>query len=133
VNELAEAVTEVARLYAEGERQAKLEHERWEEQRRQWQREEAERRAAEALADSKKELLEIIESWAEAKRFEEFFADAETHLDGFDPNTRQQMIDRLRRARAFIGTLDAAERFRRWKTPDERLSLNLDDDDDDDY
>ena len=67
VRELAKATVDIARLVEEGERQAELERQRWAAQMEQWEREEAERRAAEALKDSKKELLEIIEMWADVK------------------------------------------------------------------
>jgi hypothetical protein len=64
VRELVKATVDIARLVEEGERQAELERQRWAAQMEQWEREEAERRAAEALKDSKEELLEIIEMWA---------------------------------------------------------------------
>ena len=80
VRELTKATVDIARLVEEGERQAKLEHQRWAAQMEQWEREEAERRAAKALKESKEELLEIIEMWATSKRLEAFFADAERRL-----------------------------------------------------
>ena len=67
----------IARLVEEGERQADIERQRWQVQREQWRREEEARRAAKALKDSKEELLQVIDTWAEAKRHEAFFADAE--------------------------------------------------------
>ena len=77
VRELAKATVNIARLVEEGERQAELERQRWAAQMEQWEREEAERRTAKALKESKEELLGIIEMWATSKRLEEFFADAE--------------------------------------------------------
>ena len=61
VRELVKATVDIARLVEEGERQAELERQRWAAQMEQWECKEAERRAAEALKDSKEELLEIIE------------------------------------------------------------------------
>lgn len=104
----------------EGEHQAELERQRWAAQMEQWEREEAERRAAEALKDSKEELLEIIEMWATSKRLVEFFADAERRLEDLPEDLRVQTMERLQRARKLIGSTDALERFQSWKAPEER-------------
>ena len=85
----------------------------------QWECKEAERRAAEALKDSKEELLEIIEMWATSKRLEEFFADAEHQLKNLAEGERTRSMERLQRARKLIGSTDALERFHSWKTPEE--------------
>jgi len=117
---LEKATVEIARLVEEGERQAELERQRWAAQMEQWEREEAERRAAEALKDSKEELLEIIEMWATSKRLVEFFADAERRLEDLPEDLRVQTMERLQRARKLIGSTDALERFQSWKAPEER-------------
>ena len=117
---LEKATVEVARLVEEGERQAELERLRWAAQIEQWDREEAERRAAKALKESKEELLEIIETWAMSKRLEEFFADAEHRLEGLPKAERVRMMERLQYARKLIGSIDALDRFQSWKTPEER-------------
>jgi acyl-CoA reductase-like NAD-dependent aldehyde dehydrogenase len=120
IRELEKATVEIARLVEEGERQAELERQRWAAQMEQWEREEAERRAAEALKDSKEELLEIIEMWATSKRLVEFFADAERRLEDLPEDLRVQTMERLQRARKLIGSTDALERFQSWKAPEER-------------
>ncbi len=120
VRELTKATVDIARMVEEGERQAELERQRWAAQMEQWEREEAERRAAEALKDSKEELLEIIEMWATSKRLEEFFADAERKLKTLPEDQRVRTMERLQRARKLIGNTDALERFQSWKAPEER-------------
>ena len=120
VRELEKATVEIARLVEEGERQAEIERQRWEAQREQWRREEEARRAAKALKDSKEELLQVIDAWAEAKRLEEFFADAERRAQDLPDEQRERTIERLRRARALIGSTDALERFNGWRAPEER-------------
>ena len=81
VRELEKATVEIARLVEEGEpHQAEIERERWEAEYERWRREEEARRAAKALKDSKEELLPVIDTWAEAKRLEAFFADAERRI-----------------------------------------------------
>ena len=120
VRELVKATVDIARLVEEGERQAELERQRRAAQMEQWERKEAERRAAETLKDSKEELLEIIEMWATSKRIEEFFADAEHKLKNLAEGERTRSMERLQRARKLIGSTDALERFQSWKTPEER-------------
>lgn len=120
VRELGKATVELARLVEEGERQAELERQRWAAQQEEWRREEAERRAAKALKDSNMELLEIIESWAAAKRLEEFFADAQRSAMDLPQEDRASTMERLQRARELIGSTDALDRFQFWRKPEER-------------
>ena len=120
VKELEHQATEVARLVEEGERQAEIEHKRWEEEMAEWKRRDAEKRAAQARKDSKDELLQIIEMWAGSKRLEAFFADAVQKLPELPEDKRVQVADRLQRARDLIGSVDALEHFLRWRAPEER-------------
>jgi hypothetical protein len=120
IRELIDSTPHIAELIAEGDRQAALERIRWEEQMREWERERAEEAARKARKESREELLEIIKEWAHARRIEDFFLDAERKLDALDEDTRTNLISRLSRARKLIGTLDALDRFGRWRAPDER-------------
>jgi len=120
VRELTKATVDIAHLVEEGEREAELERQRWSAQKEEWKREEAERRAAKALKESREELLEIIEMWATSKRLEAFFADAEHKLEDLSDDERLPTMERLRRARELIGSIDALERFQSWKAPEER-------------
>ena len=120
VRDLEKATVEIARLVEEGERQAEIERQRLEAQQERWRREEEARRAAKALKDSKEELLQVIDTWAEAKRLEAFFADAERRAQDLPDEERERTIERLRRARALIGSTDALARFDAWRAPEER-------------
>ena len=120
VKKLEQAVIEIARMIEEGERKAEIERQRWEAQQAQWRREEAEKRAANALKDSKEDLLQIIEMWGLSKRLDAFFTDAESGLADLPDDDRGRMQDRLRRARELIGSVDALDRLRAWRAPDER-------------
>ena len=120
VRELEKATVEIARLVEEGERQAEIERKRREAEYERWRREEEARQAAKALKDSKEELLQVIDAWAEAKRLEEFFGDAERRAQDLPDEQRERTIERLRRARALIGSTDALERFSAWRAPEER-------------
>ncbi len=120
VKGLEQAAVEIAGLVEEGERQAKIEHEKWEAQQAKWRREEAERLAAKALKDSKEDILRIIDRWAEANRIEQFFADAERRAAELGDEERNRLLGRLERARELIGTVDALDHFMTWRAPDER-------------
>jgi hypothetical protein len=117
---LEAATPVIANQVEEGERQAALERQRWEEAERKQRREEAARRRAEALKASRAELAAIIERWAEAKRVEAFFEDAERRAAKLADGESTAIRKRLKRARELLGGVDALERFRSWKAPDER-------------
>jgi hypothetical protein len=118
--ELIDAAPTIAERIAEGERQAELHRQDWERERLESERQEAIERAAKAREEGRDEILSIVEEWAHAKRIEEFFCDAEARLDGFEAAHRERMRDRLEHARDLIGSVDALERFGRWKAPSER-------------
>jgi hypothetical protein len=120
IKELEQSAVIIARLAEEGERQAEIELRKWEAEREQWRREEAERRAAKALQDSKEDLLRIINVWAESNRIEQFFLDAERRTADLSDNERPRMLELLERARKLIGSVDALDHFMAWKSPDER-------------
>lgn len=114
-----EAVT-IAKLVEEAEHRAELEKQRWKEMKEKWSREEAERRRIKAIKDSRAELHEIIDAWGEAKRVEEFFKDAELRLEELREDDRAMILDRLKRARELLGGIDALERFKAWRAPEDR-------------
>ena len=118
--ELVREAATIAKLVEEAEHQAEIERQRWEEMQEKWRREEAERRRIKAIKDSRAELHEIIDAWGEAKRVEEFFKDAELRLEGLSDEDRVTILDRLKRARELLGGVDALERFKAWKAPEER-------------
>ena len=120
IRALEKATVEIAHLVEEGKRQAEIEHQEWLTQREKWRREEEERRAAKALEDSRKELLEIIESWAAAKQLEEFFSDAERQAASLPDDQKVRTLKRLRRARRLIASTDPLEQFQLWRAPEDR-------------
>jgi dsDNA-specific endonuclease/ATPase MutS2 len=110
----------IARLVEEGERQAEIERQKWEAQQEIWRREEEERQAAQALKESREELLQIIDRWGRANRIEQFFRDAEQRAAGLSENDRFRLLDRLKLAREMVGSVDALDRFLAWRAPEER-------------
>jgi len=120
VKELRRAAVVIARLIEEGERQAEIERVEWEARQERRCREEEERRAAQALKESREELLQIIDRWGRANRIEQFFRDAEQRTAGLSENDRFRLLDRLKLAREMVGSVDALDRFLAWRSPDER-------------
>jgi hypothetical protein len=120
---LGREAPQILALIEEGKRRADLEHQRWEEQRRRWEREEAERRRAEALKASREELLAIIDAWAEANRIEQFFLDAEGRAEKLDePDERAAVLEKVKRGREVLGSIEALDHFRTWRSPEEQES-----------
>lgn len=120
VKELESEAVKLARLVEEGERKAEIERQQWEARQREREREEAVQRRIRAKEESREQLLNIIDSWAEARRIEDFFADAERRAGDLPNDEKLVILERLRLAREFIGGTDALKRFKSWKAPDER-------------
>ncbi len=120
VKELKREAATIAQLVEEGERKAEIERQQWEAERLVWEREEAERRRIKAKKDSREELANIIQAWAEVKRIEEFFADAERRAMELSEDEKEIVLERLKLAREMVGGTDALEWLRTWRAPDER-------------
>ena len=125
VRKLEKAATEVARLAEEGEREAELERLKWAAQLERWRREEDEQRREKALTKSKDELLEIIESWAAAKRLDDFFSEIEQKAAAMPVAEQESVLVRLNRARELAGSTDALARFLSWRDPEELLESEI--------
>lgn len=118
--ELEAAIPVIRERIEEAKKEAEIQRQRWEAERRELRRRErAERRAA-AIKDSRAQLLNIIDEWALARRIETFFEDISKRQQG-DPTESQSELDaRLALARALLGGTDALQRFQSWKAPEER-------------
>ena len=92
----------------------------WELRQEQWRREDAERRRAQNQQESRDQLAAIIAAWGAAQQVDGFFADAERRAAALSDEERAMLLDRVQRARALLGGVDALQRFRRWKAPEER-------------
>lgn len=98
-----------------------------EEEHRQWQEKERLRREAEERArqeklrqESRQELLAAIASWGEVQRIGAYFAEVERAAEHLDDGSRQQLLERLSRAKALVGDVDPLAALTRWRSPDER-------------
>lgn len=120
VKELKREAATIAQLVEEGERKAEIERQQWEAKQIIWRREEEERRRIKAIKDSREELSEIINAWAEVKKIEEFFADAERRATDLSDAEKGMVLERLKLAYEMVGSTDALQWLRSWKAPDER-------------
>lgn len=120
VKELEKATETITSLVEEGRRQAEIERQKWEAQHERWLKEEAERKAAKALKESKEELVQIIQVWGEVNRIEKFFQDIETSAASLSDDRKIKIMERLRLAREIIGSVDAVDYFLAWRSPGER-------------
>lgn len=131
VKELEAEATTIAKQVEEAERKAEMQRQQYEQQReierQRWEVEKAEQarknaewRRAEAQKESRRELFDIIRGWAEANRIEEFFEDIQRRATNLPEEEKTKLLERLKLAREIIGGVDALERFRVWRSPDER-------------
>ena len=118
--ELEREAPVIAKLVEEAHARFEAERQRLDEQFRRWRREEAERRRAQDIKESRDELLAIVEAWSLANRIEAFFQDAGLRAAELGEEERAEVLERLRRARDLLGGTDALGRFRSWKAPVER-------------
>ncbi|MDY3572483.1 hypothetical protein RCJ88_22240, partial [Enterobacter hormaechei] len=79
------------------------------------------RREEEAYNASRAELKSIMAQWAEDKRLEQFFREAEQDAASLDEQQKVQVMERLQLARQFLSGGTAVEQLLKWKTPQERL------------
>jgi hypothetical protein len=119
IRELEADAALLAELVRIGEEKAEAERAEWEEQSRRWKLEEQERQRAKAISASSAELLSIIEDWARAKRIEDFFDDVLRRSSSLSEDERQLLAKRALKARAMLGGVDALEKLRQWRTPEE--------------
>ena len=113
---------QIAKMVEEEELQTEIRRQEWEKQRVQRQKEVAERRAAQAYRDSKAELLEVIDRWAEATKIEAFFQDLERRVEDLVGQEKTAIEERIRLARDMIDSVNALDHLIRWKSPKERIS-----------
>lgn len=59
--------------------------------------------------------------WAEDKRLEQFFHEAELDAESLDEQQKAQVMERLQLVRQLLSEGTAIERLLKWKTPQERL------------
>ncbi|ECI6925495.1 hypothetical protein CC656_004420 [Salmonella enterica subsp. enterica] len=105
-----------------------------EKRRIQWELDEKRYRERDRIREEKDaydaslaELKVIITQWAEDKRIEQFFCEAELGAAMLDEQQKALIMDRLQLARQFLLADLAVEQLLKWKTPQEILGKVLHD------
>ena len=120
VKELQAMAPELRRRTDEADLKAAEEHRAWE-AKRELERQEAERvRQLKARQDARQDILSAIASWDQVRSIKAYFQTAEQELERLPEEEREQLRNRLSEARALVGDVDALEKLRQWKAPQER-------------
>ena len=117
--EIRAAVPEVVALVEEARRQAEIRHQEYLAAEDRRKREEDRRRIEQSTKESQETLGQVIERWADRMAVERFLDELSRSIDQLPEEQRAGMAERLKLAREFMGTVDALEFFRGWKTPNE--------------
>jgi hypothetical protein len=117
--EVRAATPELVAMVEEARRQAEIQHQEYlaaEDRRR---RQEDRRRIEESTKASLEALGQVIERWADRMAVERFLDELSRSIDQLPAEERAPMLERLRLAKEFMGTVEPLEFFRTWKTPRE--------------
>jgi hypothetical protein len=112
----------LAKRCDEARKQAEIEHQQWLAECREREREEQEQRRAEALRNSRKQLLAIVEEWDLARKIEFFFADAARSAAALPMHDASALVARLDRARELLGGIGSLRHFEAWRSPEDRVT-----------
>lgn len=120
VKAIENATATVTEKLQEAERQAEI----WRQERlvEEERRRQEEDRCCEAqsIKDSHDQLEQVIQAWSKVVSLEQFFRGIEDRALTLPEVERQDVLDRLRLAREFVGTQNPLDFFLGWKTPIER-------------
>jgi len=119
VTEFGKAAYDMAKQVQKEEQEPEIRRKKYESWREEQRIRKEKERKEKALEDSTNELYNIIKMWAEAKRTEDFFKDAELRAEDLNNQERDVVLERLKQARKLLGTTNALDRFSKWKSPDE--------------
>ncbi|EJN2869360.1 TPA: hypothetical protein ACU22X_002930 [Salmonella enterica] len=126
IPKMISALQEAVPLISKQLEEARIKAEEWRVQRERehtiYLEKERIRQEEEAYNASRTELKSIMAQWAEDKRMEQFFREAESDAVMLDERQKVQVMERLQLARQFLSEDTAVERLLKWKTPKERLN-----------
>ncbi|BCZ51134.1 Uncharacterised protein [Enterobacter hormaechei] len=121
ISAMRDAVPLIKKQQEEARIKAEERRIQWELDEKGYREKERVRREKEAYNASLAELEAIMVQWAEDKRIEQFFREAELDAVDFDEQQRLKIMERLQLARQFLSVDKAAERLMKWRIPQERL------------
>ncbi len=120
VRKLESSKGELEALMTAAEDAAAQRQREWGEAQERYRRQDDQRCVEQALAESQKQLSDIMNRWEAAMSVERFFQEAERRLEGVETERRAQLTERLALARAMLGTLDPFGYLGEWLAPEER-------------
>lgn len=121
ISAMRDAVPLIKKQLEEARVEAEERRNQWELDEKRYREKERIRKEKEAYNASLAELEAIMVQWAEDKRIEQFFREAELDAVDFDEQQRLKIMERLQLARQFLSVDKAAERLMKWRIPQERL------------
>jgi len=120
VEALQAATADIARRKEEADRKAEAEQREWD-RKRELERQEAERaRRVKARQDARQDLLSAIAAWEQVRSIQSWLQSAERELELLPEADRKSLRAKLVEARELVGNVDALEKLRQWKAPQER-------------
>ncbi|EBW5403525.1 hypothetical protein DPT81_21075 [Salmonella enterica subsp. enterica serovar Southampton] len=122
ISAMHEAVPLIKKQLEEARVKAEARRIQWELDEKRYREKERIRREKEAYNASLAELKAIMVQWAEDKRIEQFFREAELDMAMLDEHRKGLAMERLRLARIFLSEETGIEWLLKWKIPEERLS-----------
>ena len=106
-------------MTAAEEAAAQLQRE-WEEQRERWRRQDDQRCVEQAQTESRKQLSDIMDRWANALAVQRFFREAEERAGQVEGERRARIMQRLALAKSMLGPSDPLDYLEEWLAPEER-------------
>ena len=122
ISAMRDAVPLIKKQQEEARIKAEERRIQWELDEKRYREKERIRREKEAYNASLAELKAIMVQWAEDKRIEQFFREAELDMAMLDEHRKRLAMERLRLARIFLSEETGIEWLLKWKIPEERLS-----------
>lgn len=121
ISAMRDAVPLIKNQLEEARVKAEARRIQWELDEKRYREKERIRKEKEAYNASLAELKAIMVQWAEDKRIEQFFREAESDVSMLEEKQKGQATERLSLARQFLSVDMAIERLLKWQTPQEIL------------
>jgi hypothetical protein len=119
ITELEDDAVPLAELVRQGEEKAAAERAERDEQFRRWKLKEQERQRQKRVEKSRAELMSLIDGWHRAKGITDFFEDVRRRATELEPDERELLADRARRAQELLGGTNALQKLLQWRSPEE--------------
>ena len=120
VKAIENAAVGLVEKFKEAERQAEIARLKWLAEEEKRRHEEDRRCVQQSINDSRAQLRQIIQAWADVMNVGRFLQNVQDYTADLPPGERDAVLERLKLAREFVGAQNPLEYFLSWKTPLER-------------